>query len=135
MKNITSKNHAYFLLRLAMGVNLLAHGLVRISKIETFSNWMTNLYKETMLPEILISSFAKILPFAELTIGVFLVFGLFTYRTCLAGGMLMIILIFGSCLAEQWEWVAFQMVYVLFFYLLIHTTQNNHFSIDNLLQK
>lgn len=135
MKNTPSKNHAYFLLRLAMGINLLAHGLVRIPKIETFSNWMINLYKETILPEIFISSFAKILPFAELTIGVFLIFGLFTYRTCLAGGILMIILIFGSCWVEQWEWVGFQMVYVLFFYLLIDTTRNNHFSIDNLLQK
>ncbi|WP_025666238.1 DoxX family membrane protein [Aquimarina megaterium] len=135
MKNTTSKNHAYLLLRLAMGTNLLAHGLVRIPKIETFSNWMINLYKEVVLPEIFISSFAKILPFAELTIGIFLIFGLFTYRTCLAGGILMIILIFGSCLVEQWEWVGFQMVYVLFFYLLIDTTQNNPFSIDNLLQK
>ncbi|WP_106791849.1 DoxX family membrane protein [Aquimarina sp. Aq78] len=135
MKSTTSKNHAYFLLRLAMGINLLAHGLVRIPKIKTFSNWMANLYKETILPEIFISPFAKILPFVELTIGVFLVFGLYTYRTCLTGGMLMIVLIFGSCLAEQWEWVGFQMIYVLFFYLLIDTTQNNHFSIDNLLQK
>ncbi|WP_074409773.1 MULTISPECIES: DoxX family membrane protein [Aquimarina] len=135
MKNTASKNHAYFLLRLAMGANLLAHGLVRIPKIEAFSNWMINLYKEIVLPEIFISSFAKILPFAELTIGVFLVFGLFTYRTCLSGGILMIILIFGSCLVEQWEWVGFQMIYVLFFYLLISTSQNNHFSIDNLLQK
>ncbi|WP_109098782.1 DoxX family protein [Aquimarina sp. AU58] len=135
MKNTASKNHAYFLLRLAMGANLLAHGLVRIPKIEAFSNWMINLYKEIVLSEIFISSFAKILPFAELTIGVFLVFGLFTYRTCLAGGILMIILIFGSCLIEQWEWVGFQMIYVLFFYLLISTSQNNHFSIDNLLQK
>lgn len=74
MKNTASKNHAYFLLRLAMGANLLAHGLVRIPKIEAFSNWMINLYKEIVLPEIFISSFAKILPFAELTIGVFLVF-------------------------------------------------------------
>ena len=47
---ITPQQTAYTLLRITMGVNFLGHGLVRFSKLDTFRNWMTGAFQNTILP-------------------------------------------------------------------------------------
>jgi thiosulfate dehydrogenase [quinone] large subunit len=115
---------SYLLARITLGVSMLGHGLVRLPKIPAFRSWMVNLY-QGVLPPPLVGAFATVLPFIELLIGLFLVIGLFTRKTLVAGAILIIILIFGSCMKENWDAVGTQLLYGLFFYILIrHYTAN-----------
>lgn len=128
--NTTPKQTALALLRITMGINLLGHGLVRIPKISGFRDWMVTQFGNSILPEWTIYSWASILPFIELSIGILLILGLFTYRASIVGAIVIAVLIFGSCLIENWEWAGAQMVYALFFYFIISNVHNNTWEID-----
>lgn len=121
---------AYTLLRVAMGVNLIGHGAVRIPKLESFSDWMVSSMDKGWLPEVLVKPFAIVLPFAEFIIGLLLIIGLFTYRMSIAGAILIILLLLGSSTIENWEAMGIQMIYVIFYYLLIVRITDNSYSLD-----
>ncbi|WP_179343536.1 DoxX family protein [Winogradskyella ursingii] len=121
----TNYETAYLLLRLTMGVNFLTHGLVRFPKLEGFRNGVSKSFNNTFLPDILVSSWATVLPFIEFIIGLFLILGIYTYRISIAGSIIIIALIFGSCLIEEWSNVGLQMVYAIFFSILISQIQFN----------
>lgn len=127
-----NKEFAYALLRLAMGVNMFVHGLVRFPKLDEFSNWMVGYFQDTFLPEILVTILAYSIPFVEFIVGLLLILGLFTRQALLVGALLMVVLIFGSCLKENWEWAAFQMIYAIFFFMLSYFIELNKISLDKL---
>ncbi|UTJ07843.1 DoxX family protein [Arcobacter roscoffensis] len=127
-----SKDLAYALLRLAMGVNMFVHGLVRLPKLEAFNTWMLGYFQDTFLPEFLVNIMSYTIPFVELAVGVLLILGLFTRQALLAGALLMVVLLFGACLKENWEWAAFQMIYAIFFFMLSYFIELNKVSIDKL---
>lgn len=139
MSTLTSKQGnielAYLILRLTMGVNIFVHGLVRIPKLDSFSVWMVDYFKDTFLPEFMVSQLAYSMPFMELIIGALLIVGLFTRKALLAGALLMVVLIFGACLRENWEWASFQLIYALFYFVLSYFIDLNRFSIDTLFNK
>lgn len=123
---------AYLILRLAAGASMLGHGLVRLPKLAGFSNWMTGSFQNSMLPELLVRPFSYALPIAEFATGLFLLAGLFTKQFAFAGGLIMILLVFGSCLIENWEAVPSQLIHAAFFTALLAGIQYNSFAIDNL---
>ena len=129
------KTTAYFLARLIIGTSMFAHGLVRLPKLAAFSDWMMGVFSKTMMPDLLVKPFSFILPVAEFVIGILLLAGFLTRQALIAGAIIMIALIFGSCLAEQWEWATFQMFYGLFFCLLLAQPEHNKYSIDYLIRK
>lgn len=131
----TPKQSAYALLRITMGVNLLAHGLVRFPKLNGFRDWMVDFFKDTPFPNVLVSGWANALPFVEFGIGFLLIIGAYTYKTSIAGAFLIIILLFGSCMTEQWEWAGMQLIYALIFGILISQIENNGWSINNIINK
>ncbi|GAA4111187.1 hypothetical protein GCM10022393_08710 [Aquimarina addita] len=121
---------AFFFGRIAIGVNFLVHGIVRIPKLSQFTEGMIKGFSETWLPEILVYSFAFSLPFLELFIGIFLFLGLKTKESLMTGGFLIIILIFGTGLKEDWSLVSSQMIYVIFFFLMLKNVNFNSYSLD-----
>lgn len=121
---------AYVLLRIAMGVNMLGHGLVRIPKLAAFAEGMSKGFEKSWLPASMVHLFGTVLPFLELTIGILLIFGWQTRLACVAGFLLIISLLFGSSTVENWDGMGIQMIYALFFYFLISKLENNRFSID-----
>jgi thiosulfate dehydrogenase [quinone] large subunit len=135
MKQLSHQHIAYALLRITMGVNFLAHGLVRFPQLVDFRTWMLAEFKDSMIPAVMTYAFASILPFVEFSLGILLLLGLFTRHTLVAMGVLMIMLILGSCLIEKWEFVGFQMIYALFIFVLLYLLKHNHFSIDFKLKK
>lgn len=132
---IQHKQTAYALLRISMGVNFLAHGLVRIPKLTGFKTWMLSEFKNSLLPNWSVSVWASILPFLELIIGLLLLIGYQTYKTSIAGAFVIVILLFGSCMIEKWDWASTQMLYALFYYFLIAYNSQNRFALDVLKQK
>jgi thiosulfate dehydrogenase [quinone] large subunit len=95
--------NSFLLIRLAIGASMFGHGLARLPKLQIFSHWMASSFAKSMLPQVLIIPFSYILPIAEFTIGLLLITGLFTKPALIAGSLVMIILVFGTCMIENWE--------------------------------
>lgn len=125
----------YFFARLPIGMSMFGHGLARLPKLNEYSRGMAENFKETWLPKATVELFAYFLPYLELNIGLLLMIGLFTRVVSALGTLLMVALIFGSCLLENWNSVATQMFYGLYFALLLAFEHKyNRFSIDNGIQ-
>jgi thiosulfate dehydrogenase [quinone] large subunit len=115
---------AYLLARLPLGMSFLGHGLVRLPKLEAFSNGLVTSFSKSILP----ASLA--LPFLELLTGILLFLGLFTRFAIFLGALLMLSLIFGSSMIEQWENVFTQLFYSGYLALLFYFLPYNNISID-----
>ncbi|WP_343672421.1 DoxX family membrane protein [Chitinophaga sp.] len=126
---------SYLLLRLVAGVSLFGHGLVRLPKLVGFSQWMTGAFAKSMLPLHLVRPFSYVLPIAEFTIGLLLMLGLFSGKAILAGIIVMLLLIFGTCMIENWEALPSQIIHALVLILLLQFVASNNISLDKLLSK
>lgn len=129
------KEFAYLLARVTMGINLLGHGLVRLPKLGEFKTWMQDYFQATPLPQSLVALWASVLPFLELGLGALIILGLISRKAFLGGAIVILILVFGSCLKENWEWVSIQMLYALYFFFLMLYIDYNQISIDNKILK
>jgi thiosulfate dehydrogenase [quinone] large subunit len=125
----------YLLARLPIAVSMFGHGLDRIPKLQGFSNHLVEQFSKSMLPAPLVTPFSYILPFAELLTGVLLILGLFTRYACVLGVLIMLVLIFGSCMIEQWDNVFSQIIYGAYFALLYYFAFYNRYSFDRLVTR
>jgi len=126
---------AYLILRLTMGVNMLTHGIARMLNLDGFNSWMIGQFSNTILPEFMVSIASYMIPFSEFILGILLIFGLFTSRAYLLGGLLIVFLVFGSGLQENWNVMSSQMIYAVFFFILSYFIELNKFSIDRIREK
>jgi len=132
----SSQQISFLLARLAVGISMFGHGLVRLPKLQSFSHWMVGQFEKSMLPEIIVTPFSYILPIAELLVGIFLLIGLFTRQALVAGSLVMIALIFGSSMIEEWGAIPSQLIHAAFFsILLIFEKSYNSFAVDLILEK
>ena len=88
-----------------------------------------------MLPKALVTPFSYLLPIAEFTIGLLLISGLFTKPALIGGSVVMMILIFGACMIENWEILPSQLIHAAFFAVLLQFAANNTYALDNLIFK
>src|SRR5215204_4489283 len=109
----------FLLLRLAIAASMLGHGLVRLPKLSAFSNGMVSSFEKSFLPKILVVPFSYVLPLAEFTTGLLLLMGLFTIPALIAGCIIMILLIFGTTMIENWDALPSQLIHVAFFAVLL----------------
>ncbi len=132
----SSSKISFLLARLAIGMSMFGHGLVRMPKLHGFSNWMVGQFQKSMLPEALVRPFSYLVPIAELLIGMCLVAGLLTRQMLIAGALLMIALIFGSSMIEEWGAIPSQLIHVAFFsVLLVYANEYNALSLDAILRR
>ncbi|MCY1078293.1 DoxX family membrane protein [Archangium lansingense] len=127
---LTHATAGHFLLRLALGINILGHGLVRIGNPGAFADALVQLFANTWIPSPLVRLFALLLPFIETVLGVLLTLGLLTRTALFAGGLLMVALIFGTTLRSDWETVGLQMIYAALYSALMATAHFNRLSVD-----
>ena len=132
---MANSNIAYLFVRLGIGISFFTHGLVRMPKLLEFSNWMVDKFKSSMLPDLLIVPFSYALPVGEFVVGLLLILGLFTKQTAIGGGLIMLMLIFGSCIIEEWNALPSQMIHMLFIVILLTQIAHNQFSIDQTIKK
>jgi thiosulfate dehydrogenase [quinone] large subunit len=118
------------LLRISTGLNLLMHGLVRLPILGQFADGMARDFSATILPAVLVHPFALFLPFAELTIGVLLVIGLWQRAVLTAGTLLMMALLLGTALQQHWDTLTQQMLYVFIYTALLATRSWDRWSLD-----
>src|ERR1044072_6086650 len=124
---------SFLLLRLAIGISFFGHGLVRFPKLQTFSNWMVGNFKKSLLPEALVVPFSMVLPFAEFAIGLLLLTGLFTKYALIAGSLVMLLLLFGTTMIENWDAIPSQIIHIALLAFLLHFIDANSLALDQLL--
>lgn len=121
---------AYALLRITLGVNLLMHGLVRLTKLGEFAQGLVRAFSETPLPSGLVYAFGLVLPCVEFGVGLFAILGLWARLALRVGAALMILLVFGTAMREQWDTAGTQMLYSLVYYVLLTHREHDGFSLD-----
>tara|TARA_R110001592_G_scaffold108704_3_gene303723 strand:- start:117686 stop:117997 length:312 start_codon:yes stop_codon:yes gene_type:complete len=95
-----------------------------------FSEGMVDNFKDSILPEFLLIPFSLALPFIEFFIGLFLVLGWQTKTAAFGGGVLMLVLIGGTTLIENWAGLPTQMIHLLFFVLVYEFNNANGWALD-----
>ncbi|HSI76031.1 MAG TPA: DoxX family membrane protein [Lunatimonas sp.] len=127
---------AYLLVRFTIGMSMFGHGLVRIPKLPDFSEGMVANFEGSLLPALLVRPFSYALPFLELIIGLFLLVGFKTEFFARAGGILMVLLIFGTSMIENWSALPSQMIHASFFIVLLQfIASNNYIALDAYVKK
>jgi thiosulfate dehydrogenase [quinone] large subunit len=122
---------AYALLRAVTGMNLLMHGVSRLlAGPEAFAGHLTEQFAHTPLPEPLLHGFGMVLPPIEGVIGLLLLIGWKTRWTLIAASLLMLVLTFGTTLAQNWSVAESQLMYVLVFSALLFLRRYNSWSVD-----
>ena len=126
---------AYGILRLSFGMNIFLHGISRLlNGRAAFLAYLTHYFEHApLIPAGALPVFGAVLPWVETTLGLLLLLGLATRFALIAGGLVMTILVIGTCLAQDWNVAGLQLIYCfIYYYLLLHRDQNV-FSLDELL--
>lgn len=126
---------AFLLFRLTAAASMFGHGLVRLPKLNGFSAWMVKSFEKSMLPDLMVVPFSYALPIAEFVIGLLLLVGLFTRASLIAGGVVMVILVFGTAMIENWDALPSQLIHAAFFAILLVFIQYNTIAVDRLIKK
>jgi uncharacterized membrane protein YphA (DoxX/SURF4 family) len=129
----TDRWMAYGIFRLALGINIFIHGMVRIfgPGPAEFASKTAGTFASTPLPSWAVHGFLLALPFVESALGIFLILGLFTRWALAAGGLVMICLIFGTGVRSDWQIVGIQMIYSIAYFLLLFYRRYNALSLDS----
>lgn len=125
-----ARHWAYVALRLALGLNMFLHGATRIPDLGGFASGIVGEFKGTILPAAFVEAFATVLPFLEATVGLLLLLGLFRKQALLLGVAIMLCLIFGTGLQQNWGTIATQMHYVIYFGLLLVFLSYDRYALD-----
>src|ERR1700730_15602059 len=125
---------AYTILRVSFGANIMLHGVSRILMGHiAFLAYLTHYFeKAPYFPASMLSAFATVQPWVETVLGLLLLIGLATRVSLIGGGLVIMCLVIGTHLAQDWLVSGLQLIYAfLYYYLLVHLDQNR-FSIDGL---
>jgi thiosulfate dehydrogenase [quinone] large subunit len=133
----TDARLAYAFLRIVLGVNILFHGASRfLGQHDAFLNYLEQkMAHAPLVSTAFLPLFAAVLPWVEAGIGLLLTLGLLTRIAILAGSMVMIVLMAGVCLAQDWNTAGLQLIYCLIYFILLSYRERNFYSLDGWLGK
>jgi thiosulfate dehydrogenase [quinone] large subunit len=125
---------AYTILRVSFGANIMLHGVSRLLMGHTaFLAYLNHYFeKAPYVPVTMLSSFATVQPWVETVLGLLLVIGLATRFSLIAGGLVIMCLVFGTNLAQDWLVSGLQLIYAFLYYYLLSHVDQNRFSVDAL---
>ncbi|WP_129714270.1 DoxX family protein [Pedobacter sp. SYP-B3415] len=130
-----NKQLSYLFARLAFGTSFFGHGLVRVPKLEAFSNGMLRQFEPSWLPELVVRPFSLALPWLELLSGALIIVGLLTRPALVLAGAVLVILIFGSSTIENWNAVSAQLGHMVFVVFLLYALHLNNYALDSIIKK
>jgi thiosulfate dehydrogenase [quinone] large subunit len=128
---IPNKSLAYALLRIALGVNFLGHGAIRIDNgIGQFAATTAEHMAKSPLPHGFVLGFGYAIPVIELVLGIALILGLGTRIALASGAVFMMALTLGVTSNQQWDVASEQLIYSLAFFVLLFSIEYNDLAID-----
>lgn len=104
----------FFFLRLPIALSIFGHGLVRLPKLQAFTDGMVKSMEKSAIPESLLTPFGYLIPIAEFLIGLVLLIGYQTKYAIYAGLALMGLLVLGSASVENWSAIEAQLVHSIY---------------------
>lgn len=104
----------YFFLRLPIALSIFGHGLVRLPKLQAFTEGMVKSMEKSAIPESLLTPFGYLIPIAEFLIGLVLLIGYQNKYAIYAGLALMGLLVLGSASVENWSAIEAQLVHSIY---------------------
>jgi thiosulfate dehydrogenase [quinone] large subunit len=122
---------AYALFRITLGVNIFGHGAMRL--ITGLSAWVVEqsaAFTDALLPMWSVYAFLYVLPFIEVVLGALTALGLLTRQALIGGTLMMFVLVFGNLTRQAWATVGNNMVYVLYYCLMIAALRFNCVALD-----
>jgi thiosulfate dehydrogenase [quinone] large subunit len=122
---------AHALARIALGINLLGHGITRIGNIPGFASGLVKTFEQTWLPGPLVTLVGDIIPPLELVFGIVLIAGWYLRPALIGGTLYMCLLTFGATQIQNWTVASEQMIYVAFFVALLATASWDRYSLDS----
>jgi thiosulfate dehydrogenase (quinone) large subunit len=123
---------AHALARIGLGMNMALHGMTRLPQLATFADTLEKQFANTFLPQALVTFAAYCIAISESIIGTALLLGLFVRLALIGDAILMIILLFGTCLVMNFGVAGTQMVYMAFITVLLATVAYDGYSLDSL---
>lgn len=124
-------------LRLSIGILFFVVGLNKfLGGLQRFAvDYIASIFQKTWLPDFVLYPFGYLLPFVELIGGFFLIIGLFTRRTMLVLGALLLVLQFGQYVLgqpENYAAAARSMNYIFALAAAFWFVRENPYSVDAL---
>lgn len=127
---------AYLLFRALLGVNICLHGVTRLAAGESgFAGKIVSQFSNTIVPHGLLLAFALALPWAEAIIGLLIILGLWTRIALAAGFLVMLMLMIGICLVQDWQTAGLQLIYGIAYAALLFLLRYNQYSVDSVLER
>lgn len=129
---------AYLMVRLTMGFHMFAHGAVRLPILTEFAGQTVTEFAPVRLigipffPAWLVYPFAFSVPIVEFLVGVLLILGFKTRLAGLAGGVTMLLLMFGTVARMNFGTAHLMWFYVLIFALLVGANFADRYSLDRM---
>ena len=128
----TQEQHqAYLLLRLVTAVNFFGHGFARIftgTHLSGFAQGMVKSMAAAPLPTSLTLATGYSVPPVELLIGILLLLGTFTRFALTLSFLLMLILVFGVGMKQDWAVAGQQLLYALVLFVLLFARERYDLS-------
>jgi thiosulfate dehydrogenase [quinone] large subunit len=129
-------SRAYALLRFTLGLNICLHGIVRwIAGSGNFAQPLVTMFQKTPLPAWSVYGFGLALPAMEALIGAAVAIGFRTRVALFAGTVLMLALMFGTTLRQDWATAGIQLNYSFIYCLLLAGIRFDHYGADSLLHR
>jgi len=125
------QRQAYLLLRVLTGLDFFDHGFVRIftgSHLSGFAHAMVKSMATAPLSPSLTLASGYMIPCVELLIGVLLLLGLFTRFALILALLLMLVLMFGVTMKQDWDATGTQLLYGLVLAVLLFARQRYDLS-------
>ncbi len=126
---------AYTLLRIVVGINYFNHGATRIFKIPGFIDSMVSIMQDSWIPEFLVRINAALVPPVELIVGALITIGLFTRGALIVCFVLMIVLMYGVTIIQNWDTAGSQLIYNIVLFILLAGVGFNRISVDAWLRR
>lgn len=129
---------AYLMVRLTMGFHMFAHGAVRLPILTDFAGQTVTEFATVRLiglpffPGWLVYPFALSVPVVEFAVGVLLILGLKTKLASIAGGVTMLLLMFGTVARMNFGTAHLMWFYVMIFAILAGANFADRYSLDRI---
>lgn len=127
----THQELAYALLRVALGVNFMGHGAIRIyNGVGAFAATTAEHMTKSPLPHGFVMGFGYVIPWVELVLGMLLITGWMTRGALVAGAIFMMMLTVGVTSNQQWDVAGQQLLYSMVFAALFFLVEHNRLAVD-----